>query len=146
MLERPTGAAAAAAPRCWTRALAVALAAFVVSCGGSDPSQAIQSLQSTAASASLTVHERLADAVSERFADDLLEELQSTLPDARTSISQTTLAPTARARVLAEADELAKVIADARAHAGARASAAARLDALAQALDTLARAAGAKED
>lgn len=128
------------------RALVViaTLAAGVVSCGRDDPSKPIQKLQSAAETARLTLGERRDGAVSERYAVGMLDVLATKLPTIRTSLERAALAEPLRTRALASADELRGALDDARRQAAARAAAEARLAALAESLDTLARAAGAK--
>ena len=129
-----------------TRLAALALVTIASACGGGDPSQSITSLRSAAETARLTVGERLDNAISERYASGMLESLASTLPEVRSTLAEAPLDAALRRRALDDADALRAALEDARLHDQSRSAAAARLDGLARSLDTLARAAGAKED
>ncbi len=149
MLQPSTGGTVAGSTRDATRRRSVvgvlALAMIAASCGGSDPSQPIQSLQSAAETARLTVHERLDGAVSERYTAGMLDAVSSNLPELRSAIGRTPLRMELRLAGLIGVAQLTSIIDDARNPGASRAADAAQLDALAIGLARLARAAGAKE-
>lgn len=153
MHQPPTDAPLRVSPLTATRrrsafgaALLAVAATLVVSCGGSDPSKPIQSLQSAAETARLTVRERLEGSISERYAVDVLESLASTLPDVRQEIGTAPLRNDLRLAGLTSAQQLSAIVHDAKKSGSSRVADAAQLDTLAASLDKLARAAGAKED
>lgn len=120
--------------------VACALVAPLCGCGQKEPSALIESLGSDAATARLVIAERAADAVPERYAARVLEQVATSAGARRRTLAAAPLDHGLKARALAGAAGVANAADDARRDRSRRTAAAARLDSLAHALEAMADA------